>query len=339
MTPAYAQSFLAVCFDAGLSKEAAAELLQKESVDLEKVKRPAFAEGYSKAAAEVPGGLQPLLFIEKEANARGLGLVGQSLWGLLKGTAQASKTPFSAANKVRSKVWGNNPNSFVRSRPLTTAIGTGLLGTGLGVGGYKLMGGGNSGYNDDFSDFGIGGSHSGSQNEARYKDSLYNVYGPNIAASNKIMSDSFKEEQELEKALSDGTGGPDAYRRLTELKRAKKDERIKRNRLTENLTASEARHQQALEQVRKQQEGLESRRTSVMGLPRRMWERVRGRDPENYYDEQIAQLHGQAQANTRGSRMAEDRLRLLDSGYRGRSPVKAPKTPNYEKTVFAPYGE
>lgn len=340
MTPAYAQAFIGTCFEAGLSKEAAAELLQKESVDLEKIKRPAFALGYDKAAAQVPGGLQPILFMEKYAGkSTGVKLIARGIGDIFRGGAQASKAPFTGAGKAVKKVYGGNPNSFVKNKPLTTAVGTGLAGAGVGVGGYKLMGGANSGYDDEFDDLGIGGSYSGSQNEARYKDKLYNVYGPEIAASNKLISDNFKKEQDLEKAVSSGEGGPDAYRKLRELQTTRMTEEKRRNKSTQSLTTSNERHQSALEKIREQQESLESRRTSATGLGRRMWERFRGRDPEDYYTNEIAKLHGSAQKRTRASRLAQDRLRLLESGYRGRSPVKAPQTPNYNKTLFAPYGE
>ena len=75
MTQQFVTAFLTACFEAGLSKEAAAELLQKESVDQELKARPAFAEGYLKQASLFPGQLRPILVIndgnEFEKAARG----------------------------------------------------------------------------------------------------------------------------------------------------------------------------------------------------------------------------------------------------------------------------
>ena len=61
MTQRFVTAFLTTCFENGLSKEAAAQLLQRESLVQELDARPAFAVGYLAKVASFPGQMRAML--------------------------------------------------------------------------------------------------------------------------------------------------------------------------------------------------------------------------------------------------------------------------------------
>jgi len=60
LSPVFVESFIGQCHAAGLTKEAAAQLLQQQSVIHVSKVCPAFGEGFAKQASITPRGLQPI---------------------------------------------------------------------------------------------------------------------------------------------------------------------------------------------------------------------------------------------------------------------------------------
>ena len=348
MTREFTASFLTTCFAAGLSKEAASQLLQKESVDQVKTRRgPAWAAGYEKAASEIPGQLRPVLFgeggLEKSAGVRldlirkALGGIRQAFGGALGLGGQAVRDAGKAIGKV---VGPRNTNSFVSKHPFTSLV------AGTAVGGLGALGVNRHINGDDLSSvappdpfYGPSGYNSGRAKDRR--ESRYNAdYGPGIAEDNKNHFGSHGRRKELEKALADGAIAPGgaAYRELKELNRSHADSLKQRGAHYKQLDALDDYHRDKLERIKERTGDWEDSRTSIWGLPRRTWEKVWGRDPEDFYDDKISNLYDHAQASQLAVDLANDRRRGLYTGNTsGKLYNDTPTAPDLQNKFFPSY--
>jgi len=346
MSQKFVHSFLKTCFDAGLSKEAAAELLRQESIDQEKAKRPAFAEGYEKAASQVPGNMRAMLFLEggleKSAGPRyqAVKSVLDGIRGALGGTARLGWQGVKDVGGVGKRIFGParvNPNSLVQRYPLPVAVGSAALGGAGALGLHHLLSNnhGPAGYPDPF--FSPGG-YSPEGYEEKYNSRLAE-YSKGIAAHNKSYFGTQRRRKELEKAIAEGKGGSSAYRELQELNREHARLGKQRAHHFESIRASNAHHQGILDQVKRQQAALEKRRTSLWGLPQRAWLRLTGRNPNEYYDKQIGMLHDTGARSKMNIRLGDARVRRLDGDYRGIINRPSPKPPNLQERFFPAYAD
>ena len=344
MSQEFALSFLSACFDAGLSKEAAAELLQKESVDQELYDRPAFAEGYLSVTAGVPGQMLPLRAgyegLEKLA-ARipttvlgGLGGFAKNiLWdapmnllGALRGAGSGAASAVGKANKSK----------FLHKYPFPSAVGAATL-TGAGV--Y----GANKWINRDRDlmpsrptpFFGPSG-----YSPQGYKDHYENEldrFTPGIYDHNKEQFGDEDRRKELEEAVASGKGGDAAYLELQE-----------RNRDHASSTSSRKRHLDSLENYQSENRGLvdrltdrtadlENQRTAWWAAPKRWALSMTGQNPREYYDRKIADLQGvRSNAQTEAD-LAKDRQRLIWSGATQDVERKQPTTQELQQKFFPRY--
>lgn len=118
----------------------------------------------------------------------------------------------------------------------------------------------------------------------------------------------------MEDALREGRGGGGTYRELTELNRQHAAAGRARKDYLAGLDAQEAAGKDLLGRISRRQSQLESQRTSLWGAPKRMWLSMTGRDPKEYFDDQIARLHSNAAQAKMQTTLADDRRRLVASG-------------------------
>lgn len=201
MTQPFVTAFITTCFEAGLSKEAAAELLQKYSVDRELADRPSFAEGYQKQASMFPGGLRVMLPASMVKRAM--------LGSLLRG----GKSLLGGAGK------------FIARHPrASTAAGAGAIGAGGLAGGYAL----NNYQNRDRALDGLSGDLTRDiflpaggidkdQYEKLYADRL-NQYATGIYAHNSEYDGLPTKISELERSMAEGRAGANSLDNLQSLK-------------------------------------------------------------------------------------------------------------------------
>jgi hypothetical protein len=153
----------------------------------------------------------------------------------------------------------------------------------------------------------------------RYESELYDVAGPGISEHNKNYFGTTGRRRELEKAIAenrDYTG--QAYKELQELNRRHQADAQAREGYFRGLGASQGYNQDMIRQIGERQAELERQRTSLWGLPRRMWLRLRGQDPNAYFDHQISSLEGSAAHARREADLSRDSIRMLNAGYVGR---------------------
>ena len=332
----FATAFLTVCFDSGLSKEAAAELLQKETVDQECALRPAFAAGYAKAASEVPGQLLPLRAgyegMEKLAFLQGLGRAGKALFvEAPKGIAQAiggvGKGVTTGVSKARS-------SPFLHRRPFESMLlGSGVAGgTALGVNHLINRDRGLSPSAVD--PFFAPGGYSPQAYEDQYKDTLYNQYAPGIFEHNKKHFGSEGRRKELQKAIDNGQGDASAYRELQELNRGFKSSTKARKGHLDGLDNSQAQNRELMTRIADRQQRLEAQRTAWWAGPKRAWLNMTGQNPQTYFDNEIAGLQDSAAQAKRQADLAEDRQRLLWAGATSRQATQQPTTQDIQNRFF-----
>lgn len=331
MTQHFVTAFLTACFDAGLSKEAAAELLQKESVDRELRARPAFAQGYLKQASAFPGQLRPVLVagqgsaFEKAAMMRGLGRAGRALlWDAPVGLAQ---TLFGAGKGVAKSVgrtFGPQKASLLERYPFTVGM-AGMAGVGAGTYGLTkwlnqdkgLMGG-------IYDPFLPPGGYSRDQYEAMYENRL-KEHEPGIFATNKEYDSSAGRIAELQKAIEEGRGGSNAYQELQQLERRRGQLGGARTEYADQLDMNQDASRDLMSRIARRTEDLENQRTAWWAAPKRWYMQARGGnlfDPgiaQREFDRQIGSLQDSSARSVMQQRLAEDRAKLVRGGATGRS--------------------
>lgn len=348
MTREFTASFLTTCFAAGLSKEAASQLLQKESVDQVKTRRgPAWAAGYEKAASEIPGQLRPVLFgeggLEKSAGAR-LDLIIRALGGLRQaagGTFGLGAQLVRDTGKAIGKVVGNR-NSFVSHHPLSSLVAGTVAGGAGALGVNRLMKGDAHRFGDGappepfYSPSGFNPDKIKARNERSYNEGP----GAAIAELNKNHFGSHGRRKALEKAIADNTVEPGgaAYRELQKLQREHDKSTELRAEKFEQLGALDDYHSDRLNRIKERTGTWEDRRTSIWGLPRRAWERVSGRDPSDFYDNKISKLYDYSAASRQALDLQDMQRRGLYTGNTSGEVNRAtPTAPDLQAGLFPSY--
>lgn len=324
MHRSFVTAFVSTCADAGLSQEATARLLQKESADQARRDRPAFGAGFDKVASEFPGFMRcELRYGDMEKSAGRFQNIRDMISGLgtmFRGAAGVVGTGLKGVRTgVRTTVGPAGSNSWLQRNPLPVALGM----TGLGVGGALALNSAWRRRNDgDLTMGGMAGdpfySPSGydpQEYDRRFKERLYNDYGPGIASLNEASMKDSKRRRELEEAVKNNRGGGAAWQELQEIdaRRRKSEEEISRY-----YGVLDRRQQQAgdiLGSIGERQKKLESRRDSPVWGWWRGAQRIVGIDPERKYNERIAQLRDTASAATAAQRMDAERAKMLASGY------------------------
>jgi hypothetical protein len=343
MTQRFVTAFLTTCFENGLSKEAAAQLLQRESLDQELDARPAFAVGYLAKVASFPGQMRAMLIphadMEKAAGPfwGGLGRLGKAVlwdapraaatagWGALRGVSRAA-----GATVGPSKV----KPSFLTKHPFIG--GMGLLAGGIGgtYAGTKwwnkddMLTGGYGGYGAD--SFLPPGGLSSSEYEKMYANRL-GEHEPSIFDMNKNRDSSVARMAKLREALDGGTirAGSNDYYDLKELERSHEGYDKKFNKTVDRLDMQEDHSRSMMDQIAKRKADLENQRTAWWAAPRR-WAAAASegdwRGPfadsgavQRGMDRRIGPLQESLARHELNSRLARDRAKLLRGGATGRT--------------------
>lgn len=336
-------SFLSACYDAGLSKEAAAELLQKEATDQELRRRPAFAEGFLSTAQQIPGQLLPLRAgyecLEKSAWApgpvlSGLGRAGKALfWDLPKGLGGAVKGTFSNTATGVKKV---RDSSFLKNHPFAALVG-GSTATGaaaLGVDHWLNRDSHLQPYRP--APFFSPSGYSPEAYKDRYKRELES-HTPGIYEHNKDFFGTEKRRKELTQAVAEGKGGDAAYLELQDLNRQHAATNKKRTRHMDSLEGYQASNNQLVDQIADRIGDLENQRTAWWAAPKRLWLRATGQKPQDYFDERISSLQANRTQAQMEADLAADRQRLLWAGATEAQEKKPPTSQELQQRFFSSY--
>ena len=343
MSSEFIIAFVSTCEAEGLSKEATAELLQRQSVIHECEQSPAFAAGFEKIALMVPGELRPLAregYFEKQAgpNARlawqGIKSLGQAAGGAVSGAARATgrgldKLVGTGPSSART---GRTTPSWAGRNPTGAALGgIGVGGAGVGVGMHMLGGGTGSpagapymppgGFNPD-------------EAAASY-DTQLDQHSRGLAEHNKKFFGDRKRQEVLQQAVD--SNSPNSAQALAELSRIKRDQAaVSADRANHIARFDSVGGQSAskLKEIEEQQAAMERAKTSWTRAPQRAWLWMTGRDPNQYFDDKRVALEGGASAAQTAQRLSEDQLRRLENGYIG-GQTKS-KTPAQMQQEFFP---
>lgn len=315
----FVTAFLTACFDAGLTKEAAASLLQKESEDRACRGRPHFAEGYYREL-----GKRASAAMEKRANPFGALMRGGGR--LLRGVGRVIK---------------NNPRA------------AGLGAAGLGTAGLGAWGGIQAhnyltrdqrlGLDDPF--FGAGSHIPGDYDE--HLKELTGRYEPAIFASNRAYEQSADRLKELEAAVASGKAGGGAYRDLAALRRSHAGLAARRDAHLDGLQGIRSDREALLPALDERAAELESQRTSIWGLPKRWaaggfgWGPWGVADPakaDAYFDERIGRIHDRMARTQADIDLADARSNLLESMATRRDPAQPPTGQQMQETFFPSFG-
>ena len=294
MSLQYVESFVETCMDAGLSKAATAELLQRRSAIHAAEQSPAFAEGYHMMKLAMPQGTIRVRpgYVVKSANigavAKGLGMAAGGVGGMLGG---AAKNVFHTVAK--------RPNA-------AKVIGGGLAtgGIGYGIGQYL---------DNDYTAAGVpvitgGGMYNPEQEADEYKNEL-NRYSSGIADTNKDITDSADRRRVLQQAVH--SNSPQSALALKELKmlNSKVDGATKvRQKHLEALNNQGATTSKRLESITNRQQTLRDRQKSPFWRAMH-WATLR--NPDKSYGSAIDELQAPAAALSHENQLINDQRERL----------------------------
>lgn len=293
MSGDFVMSFLQTCWEEGLSKEAAAELLQRQSVIHAGEQSPAWLEGYEKVAAMAPGGLLPMVragYFEKRALN---GQIRKSLGGLLGGIKD---TVVAGAGKVRG---GANyvadaarKSKAIKAHPLATAAAATSVGAAGMYGISKLMGGG--GGSGSFVPSMPSGSYT-PESSAKIRDSLVNADSEGIYDHNKKFFNQEPRRRELADAVARNDFNSGAAQ--VELQKMEADRSsitaLRQKKFGELDTQANA-SEEKLKELTSYRQKMEDHKTSPWLAPYRGFLRMTGRNPNTVYNDAIAQSANEA---------------------------------------------
>lgn len=310
MSGEFVISFLSECMARGITKEAAAELLQRQSVLHAGESNPAWLEGYEKAAAIAPGALRPMFrdgYMEKKSAFPNARLAGDAIMDLLRaGKGMVGSAGRELAGTGRSVVGG------IRKRPLLGAAAAAAATAGAAYGGYKLMGNGGGG--DYEVPYMPPGGYNPDTSAANY-DAQLNQYSQGIFAHNKKFFGEEARRQELQAAVDSHAPGSDMA--LAELNKMKQDHSSASNvrqKYFDSLNQAGSKSEAKLKEIEAQQSKMESAKTDLWHAPYRGWLHMTGRNPEEYYDNERAKLEGGASAAANAKRLIDDQRNRLSNG-------------------------
>lgn len=343
MTQEFVEAFITECFKHGISKEAAAALLVRESVSKACAESPGFAEGYTKVASRLPSGLQPRFtsdFLEKSA-VPGPGFLGR-LKAIGSGFGQGFKNlgglifkdPALAANRGAKRVnTGMAHRQFITNNPLPVAVGAASLGGGLAYGAHKMFGQGSDLSPGDFLYMPPGGYNP--SESSKYFDNLLDQHSKGIADLNTRYHGSAERRKQLQEAVDNNLPNSDmalAELRKLEMKRAIAGKQ--RDQYLDSIDRSGAASAAKLKEIEERQNKMEKAKTSIWRMPQRAWLRLTGRKPDAYFDNEVNQLESAASRNQTNLKLREEERRRIVNGYVGGSTKS--QTPSEMQQRFFP---
>lgn len=337
-------AFISTCEAEGLSKEATAELLQRQSVLHECEQSPAFADGFTKVAARVPGQLRPLAragYFEKRAAMPNARLAWQSLKGLAQAGGGAVSGAARATGRGLDKLVGPGASSartgratpsWVGRNPTAGALGGMVVGgSGIAVGAHLLGAGQGS---RPLTPYMPPGGFDPAESAGSY-DKMLDQHSRGLAEHNKKFFGDRKRMEVLQQAVD--SNAPNSAQALAELDRIKRDQAsvsADRDRHISSLNNVGGQSAEKLKQIQEQQDAAEKAKTSWTRAPQRAWLRMTGRNPNQYFDEKRHALEGEASAAQTSQRLSADQLRRLENGYIGGTTKS--KTPAQMQQEFFP---
>jgi hypothetical protein len=311
LLPLFVESFVTTCANEGLSEEQTAVLLQNASVKLRKEASPAFAAGYDEVMNQTSSGVLPLWFTKE---ARGW----RTLWGGIQNVGRGIRDiggdvmkPLRAGiNKTYNTA---RPDSFIKSHPLPTALGTGALAAGGALGVNALarrhleM--------RDLPPFLPPSSYDRDSYRERYRGELYEG-SRGVARNNDEIFGNHARAKELREAIARGEGGREVQAELRDLERRRVVAERQRSRFLDASKRHEEKRRGQLERLDGRIAGKQYRRDSILFAP---WRALTG--GRESYDQDIEALQGQREAAMREANLTRDRVGLLTSGYNGEPPA------------------
>lgn len=320
-------AFVSSCYDAGLTKEAAAELLQFESIRLHDNHNPGFLEGYV-AVAGAPalhavdfeksaGPLARLGRIAKGVGSlagEGLGLVGDAV----KSVGRAG-TRFIGPARPRT-AGGPKIPSFVQRHPVSSFIGGTATAGGLSYGLHQLAKDESGGGVPSVPYLPPGGYDP--TEAAKSYDTQLDAHSRGIADVNKRFNQSNDRRKVLADAVARGDAGSQmAAAELAALDRERSTAEGQRTRFIGDLDRTGAATEKKLQQLQQRRNKLESAKTSWSGLPRRMWYNFNGNgmDADTEINNEIERAQSGIAGATTNARLINDQRRRATNGYVGTS--------------------
>lgn len=303
MSSDFVMSFVATCLREGLTKEATAELLQRQSVVEACRRSPSFAEGYEKVAALVPGRLRPIFreeFLEKDA---GLGDIARS-------GARAAGQWFSR-------------------HPKTTAglgLGAGAAGTAGVLGFLNRPRIPETPY--------LPGTFNATQSAQNFETSL-DEHSRGIAELNKNIQQSDTRRRVLEDAVAThAPGSAHARAELLKLDAQRNASTAQRDGYLKHLQSNGDHNQKLLDGIIAKQRSLEDAKTSLWRAPQRLFYRLTGRDPSAVYDSRITSMESDASRLATNAKLIAEQKRRLGNGYIGMA-ERAPSPEQQQARFFS----
>ena len=338
MTQRFVTAFLTTCFENGLSKEAAAQLLQRESLVQELDARPAFAVGYLAKVASFPGQMRAMLSprdlseLQKSAARRppkigAFKQMGEGIKGVFGGASRAAAAAPAAIGRGAGYVVGKprNTTSLMSRYPRTSTV-TGL---GLAGGGYKWWNRDDALGGDSLADpFLPPGITSEDAYEKKYEAEL-GLHEPSIFGMNKSRGGYTAEVARLRDAIASGRGGESAYYQLRELERAREGSDKKFDETTEQLDKKLKHSNDMMERIATRKADLENQRTAWWAPLTRWGAAAREGDWRGPFassgavqrgmDHKIGPLQDNLARHQMIARLAKDRARMLRGDATGRN--------------------
>jgi hypothetical protein len=318
MSDEFVMSFVATCMAEGLTKEATAELLQRQSVLHAGEQSPEWLEGYEKVASHVTGAMCPMVrsgYFEKSAGP-GAQMARAGLSALWQGT-KTGLTSLAASPGVRKGV----------------GIGAASIAGGYGVNylGNKVWG---NAPDYDVPTISPGG-YGSATSDAAYKAELASK-GVGIAAHNKeyFGEDGGARRRELEAGVAKRDGGAGmAQQELYDMDKKKQRATDARKSFLADSTNQSTTAKQKLAEIEAHRATMEDHKTSLMYAPYRGYLRMTGRKPDDVYNAEIVKATGRAGDVTRDMRVMDvDKQRMLH-GWQG-SEDAAPLSDNQMQQKF-----
>lgn len=312
-------SFVSACHDAGLTKEAAAELLQREVI---KAAAPseAFLEGYE-AVYPAPV-LHTCDFVEKAAFGKavgraigGLGSVAGGIKDLAWEAGRAGKRGLvRLAGKPQLMPDGTMRESIIAAHPKSSvAAGVGLAGA-LSYGAHRL----------GAPDAGLPGAPSWSpggynrnEEDASYEAELERK-SRGIADLDKKLNQSNLRRKELADAVARGDRNSHvAAQELRALDREREGALKEQKRRLKQLEYSGAATEEKLRSLERRRATLENSRKSWTGIPRRLWYSMDGDGltAQEKIDQELDRTQAEIGAGTTDLRIMDKQRQRTVHGY------------------------
>jgi hypothetical protein len=327
MSGEFVMSFLQTCWEEGLSKEAAAELLQRQAVIHAGEQSPAWLEGYEKVAAMVPGGLRPLArqgYFEKSAAppVRGIRTALGHGYEAVKDLFTASRRGVKSTVRVPGNINQRMADLPALSKsPLPVA----LAGAGIGAAGIyagsKLNGGGGS-----FVPSMPSGSYT-PESSAKIRDSLVAADSEGIYDHNKKFFNQEPRRRELSEAVArnDFNSGA-AQVELQKMEQERASTSALRQKKFGELDTQANASEKKLKELNNYRQKMEDHKTSMLYAPYRGFLKLTGRDPNTVYNDAIAQSATEAgNVATDNYRINEMRRKMSAGITAGSAPSRTPQ--------------